>query len=224
MKFNNFHNTDKFTENVNENISKHTAANGNSDFTVKHSNPIIPNGLISKINTINNRTTANKMYAGYNQKNWRVSENIDYQEVIKFINEVTQGKETQNELFYSLHNIFTNKLNSTFTAFGLYCEQSKCINFKIIDKIGSTFTSRTLINGSENPVEKAFLTKTAQYVPSSSFLNVHYLNVLNDHMTLDMDAVLSDFVRSTGAEPGLARDLLEGKESLGENEKRESKT
>lgn len=32
-------------------------------------------------------------------------------------------------------------------------------------------------------------------------------------MTLDMDAVLSDFVRSTGAEPGLARDLLEGKEN-----------
>lgn len=26
-----------------------------------------------------------------------------------------------------------------------------------------------------------------------------------------MDIVLSDFVRSTGAEPGLARDLLEGK-------------
>lgn len=43
---------------------------------------------------------------------------------------------------------------------------------------------------------------------------------LNDHMTLDMDAVLSDFVRSTGAEPGLARDLLEGKRSLGENEKK----
>ncbi|CAF96245.1 unnamed protein product, partial [Tetraodon nigroviridis] len=34
---------------------------------------------------------------------------------------------------------------------------------------------------------------------------------IHDHMTLDMDAVLSDFVRSTGAEPGLARDLLEGK-------------
>ncbi|KAK1327884.1 hypothetical protein QTO34_012793 [Cnephaeus nilssonii] len=35
--------------------------------------------------------------------------------------------------------------------------------------------------------------------------------LLRDPMTLDMDAVLSDFVRSTGAEPGLARDLLEGK-------------
>lgn len=48
----------------------------------------------------------------------------------------------------------------------------------------------------------------------------HCLKVLNDLMTLDMDAVLSDFVRSTGAEPGLARDLLEGKRSLGENEKK----
>uniref|UniRef100_A0A8C7GTF9 Uncharacterized protein n=1 Tax=Oncorhynchus kisutch TaxID=8019 RepID=A0A8C7GTF9_ONCKI len=37
----------------------------------------------------------------------------------------------------------------------------------------------------------------------------------HDHMTLDMDAVLSDFVRSTGAEPGLARDLLEGKTRTG---------
>uniref|UniRef100_A0A9L0RW54 OTU deubiquitinase 7A n=1 Tax=Equus caballus TaxID=9796 RepID=A0A9L0RW54_HORSE len=36
--------------------------------------------------------------------------------------------------------------------------------------------------------------------------------LLHDHMTLDMDAVLSDFVRSTGAEPGLARDLLEGRQ------------
>ncbi|KFO27321.1 OTU domain-containing protein 7A [Fukomys damarensis] len=33
--------------------------------------------------------------------------------------------------------------------------------------------------------------------------------LLHEPMTLDMDAVLSDFVRSTGAEPGLARDLLE---------------
>uniref|UniRef100_A0A8C0J0U0 OTU deubiquitinase 7B n=1 Tax=Chelonoidis abingdonii TaxID=106734 RepID=A0A8C0J0U0_CHEAB len=37
----------------------------------------------------------------------------------------------------------------------------------------------------------------------------HCLHWLHDHMTLDMDVVLSDFVRSTGAEPGLARDLLE---------------
>lgn len=39
----------------------------------------------------------------------------------------------------------------------------------------------------------------------------HPAVLLHDPMTLDMDAVLSDFVRSTGAEPGLARDLLEGK-------------
>lgn len=142
----------------------------------KHSNPIIPSGLISKINTINNRTTANRMYAGYNQKAWRTSENIDYHEVIKFINEVTYNKDNKNELFYSLHNIFVNKLNASFSAFGLYCEQSNCINFKIIDKIGSTFTSRILLNGSDNPVEKAFASRTTQFTDSNKFLNVHYLS------------------------------------------------
>lgn len=166
-KFNNFKNS--------ESSAKEKNIAGENEAGIKHSNPIIPSGLISRINTINNRTTANKMYAGYNHKTWRTSENIDYQEVIKFINEVTKGKDTQNELFYSLHNIFINKLNASFSAFGLYHEQSNCINFKIIDKIGSTFTSRVLINGSDNPVEKAFVNKTFSYEPSNTFLNVHYL-------------------------------------------------
>ncbi len=170
----NFDNFNSF-KNLNDSAPEQKNAE-HQGFEKKQSNPIIPSGLISKINSINNRTTANRMYAGYNNKTWRTYENIDYQEVIKFINEVIRGKETQNELFYSLHNIFINKLNASFSAFGLYHEQSKCINFKIIDKIGSTFTSRVLINGSEdNPVEKAFKTKVASYEPSSKFLNVHYL-------------------------------------------------
>lgn len=170
----NFDNFNSF-KNLNDSAPEQKNAE-HQGFERKQSNPIIPSGLISKINSINNRTTANRMYAGYNNKTWRTYENIDYQEVIKFINEVIRGKETQNELFYSLHNIFINKLNASFSAFGLYHEQSKCINFKIIDKIGSTFTSRVLINGSDdNPVEKAFKTKVASYEPSSKFLNVHYL-------------------------------------------------
>lgn len=168
MNFKKFQNTRNNAENSTENEQNSTEK--------KHSNPIIPSGLISRINTINSRTTSNKMYAGYNNKSWRTTEHIDFQEVVKFLNEVIEGKESQSELIYSLHNIFTNKLNSTFSAFGLYCKQSNCINFKIIDKIGSTFTSRVLINGSDNPVEKVFTTKTPMYVDSNKFLNVHYLN------------------------------------------------
>lgn len=166
MKFNNFHNTENISENRSE-TAQHNVQ--------RQSNPIIPNGLISKINTINNRTTSNKMYAGYNYKSWRTTENIDFPELIKFINEVTTGKETKSELFYSLHNIFTNKLNATFSGFGLYCKQSNCINFKIIDKIGSTFTSRVLLNESDNPVETVFKSKKTKYVESINFLNLHYL-------------------------------------------------
>lgn len=167
MKFNNFHNSDK--------LSKDAKASSNNSSMPNQSNPIIPSGLISKINSANNRTTANKMYAGYNYKSWRSAESIDYPELIKFINEIMAGKETQNELFYSLHNIFANKLNATFSAYGLYNSQSNCINFKIIDKIGSTFASRTILNDEENPVQKAFRQKKVQIVENNSFLNIHYL-------------------------------------------------
>ena len=172
MNFNHFNNF----KNLSDNLSSKKADTDKQGVDSKHLSPIIPSGLISKINSINNRTTSNRMYAGYNNKMWRSAESVDYQELIRVLNEVTEGKETQNELFYSLHNIFTNKLSASFSALGLYCEQSKCINFKIVDKIGSTFTSRILINGTDSPVEKAFLSKTIQYAPSSSFLNVHYLN------------------------------------------------
>ena len=171
MNFNKFNNFKKI---VNKSSSEQHE-DDNISVDKKHSNPIIPNGLISKINSINNHTTSNRMYAGYNNKMWRISENVDYEELIKFLNEVTEKKETQNELFYSLHNVFTNKLSATFSALGLYCKQSNCINFKIVDKIGSTFSSRIIINGTDNPVEKAFTTQTVQYADSSSFLNVHYL-------------------------------------------------
>ena len=172
MNFDSFNSFKK--KNIENSASEHESAE-NIGFENKQSNPIIPSGLISKINSINNRTTANRLYAGYNHKTWRTYENIDYQEVIKFINEVTRGKDNQNEMFYSLHNIFTNKLNAVFSAFGLYHAQSNCINFKIIDKIGSTFTSRVILNGSDNPVEKVFKTQTPVYEQSNKFLNVHYL-------------------------------------------------
>ena len=151
----NFDNFNSFKKKNIENSAPENDIAENIGFENKQSNPIIPSGLISKIN------------ATY--------ENIDYQEVIKFINEVTRGKESQNEMFYSLHNIFTNKLNAVFSAFGLYQQQTNSINFKIIDKIGSTFTCRVLLNGSDNPVEKAFNTQTTIYEPSNKFLNVHYL-------------------------------------------------
>ena len=157
-------------------VTDNNKSSENKGINTNQSNPIIPAGLVSKINSLNNRTTANRLYAGYNQKSWIPAENIDYNEIIKFINEVIKDKETQNELFYSLHNIFVNKMNAMFTAFGLFNEQSSYINLKIIDKIGSTFTSRVLINGHDTPIEKAFKTQQPLFINNNDFLNIHYLN------------------------------------------------
>ena len=171
MNFNNFNNLKNIL-----NKSSLQSEDEADNLAKIQSNPIIPGDLISKINSINNRTISNRMYSGYNSKIFRSSECIDYAEIIRFFNEIIDGKDSLNDLFYSLHNIFINKLNATFSAYGLFCKQSNCINFKIIDKIGSIFTSRIIINNSDNIVEKSFLTQTIQYSQSSSFLNVHYLS------------------------------------------------
>ena len=83
MDFNNFHKTKNNTEN-----SSSRNSTDNNRVEQKQSNPIIPTGLISKINNINNRTTANRMYAGYNTRIWKTAESIDYQELIKYVNEI----------------------------------------------------------------------------------------------------------------------------------------
>ena len=154
---------------------KSTDNNESRSSGAPQTNPILPEGLVSKINSLNNRTTANRMYAGYSRTNWMQTASIDYAEIIKFLNEVIKDKDTQGELFYSLHNICVNRLNAMFTAFGVFNEQSNYINLKIIDKIGSTFTSRILINGHETAIEQAFKSKQIAFIENSDFLNIHYL-------------------------------------------------
>lgn len=154
---------------------KKTENSESQSVTGKLSNPIIPDGLVSRINSLNNRTTANRLYAGYGHSNWMQTASVDYAEVIKFFNEVVKDKDTQNELFYSLHNICVNRLNAMFTALGIYNERSSYINLKIIDKIGSTFTSRILINGHGSPIENAFKSKQILFNENNEFLNIHYL-------------------------------------------------
>ena len=98
------------TENNNTDINK-------QESKLKQSNPILTSDIVSKINNMGTRTTANRFYGGYNQQNWKPAQHTDVMEILRCFNEVIKDKETQNELFYSLHNIFVNKMNAMFTAF-----------------------------------------------------------------------------------------------------------
>lgn len=143
---------------------------------VNSSNPIISAGIISKINALNIRPTANRLYGGYNESANKSIYHLDYQQLIKHLSEMIVNKNSVTEPFYSVHNLFVNKLNSSFSALGLYNEASKCINFKLIDKIGSTYSTRVFLQDSNNPVSRVYDHKKMMVQNDISFLNIPYLH------------------------------------------------
>lgn len=139
-------------------------------------NPISNNGIIARINSLNNRTTVNKMYGGYNQNPNNRFSTIDYPDLIQSLNEVLKNKTNTNDFFYSIHNILANKLNCFFTAFGSYHTQSNYINLKLIDKIGGTYSSRIFASEAENPIIDCYKNQCATVRMDSKFLNIPYLH------------------------------------------------
>ena len=143
------------------------------------SNPITSetNNIVARINNFNTNKTANRMYAGYMNNSVASSHRvIDYAELVNNLNDTLSNKTSVHELFISVHDLFTDTLNSVFTAFGVFHEKSNCINIKLFNSMGSTYTSKLLLSDETNPVIECF--KTAQPVikNNNKFLDIPYLN------------------------------------------------
>ena len=140
------------------------------------SNPLSGSGKIARMNAITpSKTVSNRLYSGYNNYLQKPSAAVDYEELIAILNDSLKSKVNANELFYSMHNIFTNKLNTYFTALGYFNKQSKCINLKLIDKIGSTYSTKVFKSNTENPVIEALESNQTKFLDSNKFLNIPYL-------------------------------------------------
>ena len=142
-----------------------------------NSNPINRNGIISRINSLNTRTTSNKMYGGYNQNVNTGFSATDYPDLMQSLNEVLKNKTNVNDFFYSVHNVLSNKLNCLFTALGVYQSQanSNYINLKLIDKIGGSYSSRVFSSEESNPIIECYKNKCTIVQNDSKFLNIPYL-------------------------------------------------
>lgn len=140
------------------------------------SNPIGNNGIIARINSLNTRTTFNRGYTGgYNQPKVSGFSAVDYPDLIQSLNQVLKNKTNINDCFYSVHNVFANKLNTQFTALGIYHLQSNYINVKLMDRIGGTYSSRIFSSEETNPLMECFKNQAASVKEDSKFLNIPYL-------------------------------------------------
>lgn len=158
------------------NENKQTAENKEVLYQkMKSSNPIQNNGIIARINSLNTRTTANKMYGGYNHNLRTEFSAVDYPDLLQALSEVLRNKSNTNDFFYSVHNVLTNKLNCHFTALGIYHPQSNYINLKLIDRIGGTYSSRIFSSEETSPIMECYKNKCPMIKPESKFLNIPYL-------------------------------------------------
>ncbi len=160
--------------NQNKNETSKTNINGTNQ-APNITNPINQTGLIAKINSLNSRASSNRLYGGYNQYVEKPSKAIDYPELIKYMNDILLNKHNINEIFYSFHNLITNKLNCAFTALGVINEQSNCMNIKLIDKIGSIYSSRVFLNDNSNEIIQTINHNKITVHNDNSFLKIPYL-------------------------------------------------
>ena len=165
----------KISVSHNNNQTTETNNSNKSGITPNITNPINQTGLIAKINSLNSRASSNRLYGGYNQYVEKPAIAIDYPDFIKFMNEIMVNKQNINELFYAFHNLVTNKLSCAFTALGIVNPQSNCMNIKLIDKIGSIYSSRVFLNDGTNEIIRAIRENKISIHNNNSFLKIPYL-------------------------------------------------
>ena len=138
------------------------------------SNPITDTGIIARINNINAQKTNNRLYSGY-ASNTVSKKSADFTGFINEFNSVLKDKHTVSDLLGTMHTLFTDKLNCLFTACGLFHEKSNCINLKLQNKFGSTYSSKIFMSDENNPVVQSFKTGSVITREDDKFLNIPYL-------------------------------------------------
>ena len=135
----------------------------------KTSNPIDGN----RIMPLNTRTSANRLYGGYNSS-FSKAQDINYSEILASINNSFVNQTDAVKLFYEIHDKISSKLSLNFSALGVF--NNNYINIKLIDKTGSSYNSKILITEDENEIIKAFKSKQILLTTDSSYLKLNYLS------------------------------------------------
>lgn len=145
--------------------------------STKTSNPISSktSSIVARINDFNTNKTANRMYAGYMNTAASAHRVVDYSELVYSLNTLLEGKTSVHELFTAVHELFLEKINSVFTAFGVVHEQSKCLNIKLFNSFGSTYSSKLMLSDDSNPIIQCYKSGVPVYQENNKFLNIPYL-------------------------------------------------
>ena len=132
--------------------------------------------IVAKINNFNAFRTTNRLFSGGMTSPISTSHKVvDYSELLLELNQNFKDAEGLNDLFSKVNNTFKEKMDSNFTAFAIFHEQSKCLNLKLYTKRGETYSSKILLSDDTNSVVEAFKTVSCVSKNDVKFLNIPYM-------------------------------------------------
>ena len=79
-------------------------------------NSVFSNPIAQVKGQTHTSTSANRLYGGYSNPNYAKQLNINYQEILKLINETFATKDELGQLFYSIHNILSTRMQINCSA------------------------------------------------------------------------------------------------------------
>lgn len=135
------------------------------------------NNIVARINNFNEKNNKNRLYGGFMSNPHAAAHNnaIDYSELMSELNSELKNKNTVHDLVSAVHKVFAEKIKNVYTAFGIFHEKSKCINLKLFNQMGSTYSSKIFLSDDKNPVVECFTTSEPVIKSDNKFLNIPYL-------------------------------------------------
>ena len=132
--------------------------------------------IVQKINDFNNNSRiTNRLYSGYIENTISSPRSVDSTSLIETLSEELKDKSNVQDLYLTISNVFSSKMKCSFTAFGILHEKSKCINLKLFNDSGNTYSSKVFLSDSENPIIVCFQNSSPIIRDSNTFLNIPYL-------------------------------------------------
>ena len=136
--------------------------------------PIFQDKLVSKVNELTFKNCISSIGHGAsktfnNEKGLTLNYKFVVDELIK-ITEITN----LNELYLRIYSIISQNIDSDFIAAGLYKEKSNCINLRLCDKYGNSYTTKVFLKDSDNPIVDSFKNKKIIFKDDVDFLKLSY--------------------------------------------------
>ena len=134
------------------------------------------NNIVARINNFNEQNNSARAYAGFiSNPAANINKAVNYSELVTSFNNALQDKNTIHDMFAVIHKVFVEKIQSVYTAFGIFHERSKSINLKLFNKSGSLYSSKIVLSDKQNPVIECFESAQPVIKNDSDFLNIPYL-------------------------------------------------